>query len=210
MKILLVGSTGLVGGHVLTQALKESRVEKIIALVRTGSKASTSKLEFVVVDFDHLSEFAEWWNVDAVICTLGTTIRKAGSQQAFEKVDRQYPVRIAEFAKKKGVPTYCVVTAMGANASSMFFYNRVKGNVEKDLEKINFKSLTIVRPGLIGGDRKEVRFAESVAQRVLAIVQPVLPKSLRLNPAEKIAVKLLQAAIESKRGKTIITSDQMI
>src|SRR5690606_3671119 len=98
-----------------------------------------------VVEFDALPEAAEWWAVEAVICTLGTTIAEAGSQAAFRRVDHDYPLRVAQLARRHGAGTYALNSALGANARSRIFYNRVKGELEEALAALGYPSLVLVR-----------------------------------------------------------------
>lgn len=208
MKLLIVGSTGLVGRHVLELALADHRVDAVIAPVRKPLPEHP-KLFAPVLDFDHLPEEAPWWQADAVICALGTTIKVAGSQEAFRRVDHDYPLAIARLARHNGVSAYALNSAMGADASSRIFYNRVKGELENDLRVLDFPSLTFVRPGLIGGKRDEFRLGEKIGALVLTVLGPLLPRAWRINPAEKIAQALLEAAIERKPGVHVVSSDRL-
>ncbi|MBO1908405.1 NAD-dependent dehydratase [Microvirga sp. 3-52] len=208
MKLILVGSTGLVGRHVLDLALADSGVETVVALARRPLP-DHPKLLAPAVDFDHLPRAAEWWESDAVVCTLGTTMRTAGSRQAFRKVDHDYPLAIASLARDHGTPTFTLNSAMGADPSSRFFYNRVKGELERDLAGLGFRSLTLVRPGLIGGERDETRPAEQVATILLRLLHPVLPRGWRINPAGKIAQALVTAAVTGRPGVHVITSAEL-
>jgi uncharacterized protein YbjT (DUF2867 family) len=208
MKLILVGSTGLVGRHVLDLALADSGVETVVALARRPLP-DHPKLLAPAVDFDHLPRAAEWWESDAVVCTLGTTMRTAGSRQAFRKVDHDYPLAIASLARDHGTPTFTLNSAMGADPSSRFFYNRVKGELERDLAGLGFRSLTLVRPGLIGGERDETRPAEQAATILLRLLHPVLPRGWRINPAGKIAQALVTAAVTGRPGVHVITSAEL-
>ncbi len=199
MKLLLVGATGLVGGQVLTQALAEPRVTAVVAPTRRALPAH-ARLHNPLVDFEQLPAAADWWRADAVICTLGTTIKQAGSQAAFRRVDLDYPLAVARLARRHGTPTYVLNSATGARADSRFFYNRVKGELEQALRGMGFASLTLVRPGLIGGQRRESRPTERAGQIVLGALGPLLPRGWRLNPAPRIAQALLQAALAAPPG----------
>jgi uncharacterized protein YbjT (DUF2867 family) len=209
VKLLLVGSTGLVGQQVLGLALADPRVSAVVAPVRRALPTHT-KLQAPLVDFDHLPEDAPWWQVDAVICTLGTTMRAAGSQRAFRRVDHDYPLAVARLAQQHGARTYALNSAIAANASSRFFYNRVKGELEQALAGVGFLSLTLVRPGMIGGHRQESRWAERAATPILTLLGPLLPRRWRINPARQIAHALLEAALAARPGTQVITSDQLI
>lgn len=209
MKLLLIGSTGLVGQHVLDQALADPRVTQVVSIARRPLPAH-AKLLTPQVDFDHLPQDADWWHADAVICTLGTTMRAAGSQAAFRKVDHDYPLAVARLAHQHGTRAYVLNSAIGADASSRFFYNRVKGEAERDLTALGFASLTMVRPGLIGGQRAEFRLGERAASGALTLLGPLLPRRWRINPASVIAKAMLQAAIDAPPGMHIITSDRLV
>ena len=208
MKLLLLGATGLVGRHVLARALADPRVEAVVALGRR-ELAAHPKLRSPQVDFDHLPPHADWWQADAVICALGTTMRKAGSEEAFRRVDFGYPLAVARLARAHGTSTYVLNSAIGADARSRFFYNRVKGELEQALAGQGFESLTFVRPGLIGGHREEFRLGERIMLIGLSLTNPLLPRHWRLNPAPKIANALLEAAISPATGVHVVSSERM-
>lgn len=209
MKLLLIGATGLVGSHVLHQALDDPRITEVIAPTRR-TLPNHPKLFAPLIDFEQLPTDAVWWQVDAVICALGTTMKKAQSKEAFRRVDHDYPLAVARLARRQGTPTYVLNSALGADVASRFFYSRVKGEVEQGLVASDFASLTLVRPGLISGNRPEFRLGERVAESVLTVLGPVLPKRWRVNPAERIATTLLNAAIQAQPGTHIISSAALI
>ncbi|MBR7992047.1 NAD(P)H-binding protein [Burkholderia cenocepacia] len=209
MKLLLVGATGLVGRHVLEVALADARVDQVIVFARRPLSPHP-KMRALEVDFDHLPDTADWWHADAVICTLGTTMRAAGSQAAFWRVDHDYPLAVARLAHRHGTPTYVLNSALGADAGSRIFYNRVKGEVEQALAGVGFDSLTYVRPGLIGGSRDEFRFGERLFVFALSAVAPVLPAKWCVNPAPRIARALLDAAIDARPGVQVVASDRLV
>jgi len=202
--ILLLGATGLVGREVLRQALDDQRITRIVAPTRRALGQQHARLENPVVDFDALPQEAPWWACDGAICTLGTTMRRAGSREAFLKVDHDYVVESARLARRHGARSFALVTALGASTNSPFFYPRVKGEVERSVEAIGFPSLTIVRPNFIGGDRQERRPSERAFLAVLGAVNPILPRGWRLNPAANIARVLIEAAIAAKPGTRVV------
>ena len=208
MKLMIVGATGLVGRHALQIALAHPAIERVIAPVRRAM-ADHPKLLAPVVDFDALPADAPWWNVDAVVCALGTTIRVAGSQEAFRRVDHDYPVAVARHAREHGASTFVLNSAMGADATSRIFYSRVKGEVERDLATLGFASLTVVRPGLIGGEREEYRAGERAATVALRVLHPLLPRRWRINPADRIARSMIDAAVQAMPGVHAIGSDAL-
>jgi len=209
MKLLLVGSSGLVGGHVLAMALADPRVSSVVAPTRRALPAHP-KLQAPIVDFEALPADAAWWQADAVICTLGTTMRSAGSQHAFRRVDHDVPLAVAKLARQHGTPCHVLNSAIGADADSRFFYNRVKGELERDLDRLGFRSLTHVRPGMIGGKRHEQRTGERVFGAVLTLLGPLVPRRWRINPAPRIAQALLGAAMQAPPGVHIVSSDQLV
>ena len=213
MNILLLGATGVVGQQVLAQALHHPRVTKVFTPVRKPMPMQHDKLSQFQLDFAHIeAQLATQVNlkeIDAVISALGTTMKQAGSKDAFRKVDHHYPLKFAEIAKQNHISTYVLNSAMGANSDSMVFYNQVKGELEQALKDLHFPSLTLVRPGLIDGNRDEFRLGEKLALNVMRPLNGLLPKSWRLSPAQNIAKALLQSALEQKLGVHIISADQL-
>jgi uncharacterized protein YbjT (DUF2867 family) len=205
MTLLIAGATGLVGGAVLRQALADGRVARVVAPTRRALPPSPRLLN-PIVDFEHLPADADWWAADSAVCALGTTIAKAGSREAFRRVDRDHVVAFAHMARRHGTRTFALTSAFGADAASRVFYNRVKGETEAAVAACGYPSLTIVRPGVIGGDRAERRPAESAAITVLGLLGPILPRAWRISPAEHIARALVAAAIAAEPGHHIVTS----
>ncbi|MCE7032534.1 NAD-dependent dehydratase [Lysobacter sp. GX 14042] len=210
MNLLHVGSTGLVGRHALDLALEDPRVRTLVAPVRRPLQQRHRKLLAPVVDFDALPADAPWWRADAVICTLGTTMRQAGSKEAFRKVDLGYPLAVARLAREHGTQVFALNSAIGAHAGSAIFYNRVKGELEHELQALGFRSLTFVRPGLIGGRREDARPGEGRAGRLIRVLGPLVPRRWRINPAEKIAARLLEAAVDGKPGTHVVASAELV
>lgn len=207
--VMLAGATGLVGAEVLKRLLADARVDRVVALTRRPLPEHT-KLVNPIVNFDALASDEPWWKVDSVICTLGTTIRAAGSQAAFRRVDHGYPLTVATLAHRHGATCFALNSARGADPESRIFYSRIKGEVERDIERIGFRSLTIVRPGLIGGERAEKRTGEHIASLVLGALAPVLPRRFRINPASHIAEALVSAALAGKPGKHVVFSEVLV
>ena len=209
MRVLLAGATGLVGSQVLQRLLADTRCTAVVAPVRRPLPLQHPRLSAPLLDFDAPPLQAPWWQVDAAICTLGSTLKQAGSRQAFARIDHGYPLAIARAVKAHGCPVFALNSAMGANPRSAFFYNRVKGELERDLRALGFASLALVRPGLIGGARSEPRPGEQAAARVLGALGPVLPRAWRINPAGRIAAALVEAALAPAPGVRVIGSAQL-
>lgn len=179
---LIAGSTGLVGGHCLNLLLDDEFFDEVKVLTRRPLGLIKHKLSEIVVDFDQLEDFRLQMEATHVFCALGTTIKKAGSQEAFRKVDYDYPLRLAQIVKSLGCRSFSVVTALGSNPNSPIFYNRVKGELESSLEKLGFESLQILQPSLLMGERNEDRFGEKLAQHFFGAT-----KSLWKGPIKKYA-----------------------
>jgi uncharacterized protein YbjT (DUF2867 family) len=182
MKILLLGSSGLVGKNVLAQALAHPAVISVVAPTRQPL-APHPKLTNPVSDhLESLLSEGVAWGIDGVVCALGTTISKAGSKEAFREVDYVLPLAFARFAHEHGVETFVLVSASVASVNSSLFYPRIKGEIERDIELVGFRSLTIVRPSLIGGERDEPRLSEGIALRLIRIFAPVSQRNFMSTP----------------------------
>jgi uncharacterized protein YbjT (DUF2867 family) len=209
MKVLHVGATGLVGRLVLARLLQSPRIESVVAPARRALETAHPRLRNPVVDFDALPEHAGWWAVDAVVCTLGTTIAEAGSKAAFRRVDHDYPLHVATLARRQGATTFALNSAMGANARSSIFYNRVKGELEEALSSLGYPSLVLVRPGLIDGARERPRAGEGRALAVSRLLRPLLPPKWRPSRAERIADALVQAVLDPPAGRSVVEADRL-
>jgi uncharacterized protein YbjT (DUF2867 family) len=206
--LLLVGATGLVGREVLRLALADPRIEHLTAPTRRPL-APHARQTNPQVDFDKLPPEAPWWKADAVICTLGTTIKKAGSKEVFHRIDHDYPLAVARLARAHGARRFALVSSIGAAPLARSFYLRTKGELERDLDACGFPSLTLVRPSLIGGRRDESRPAERFAMLAMAAFHPLIPRRFRMVPAERIARALLQAALAAIPGRHVIESEAL-
>ena len=209
MKLLLLGATGLVGSRTLRLALSNDVFSEVIAPTRKPLAPRERLVNPVTSRIEELTPALTSYKPDAVICALGTTQAKAGSKEAFRYVDHELPIAFGKAAHTAGVETYAIVTAMGASEDSMSFYYRTKGEVERDVKEIGFRSLTICRPSLIGGERDEVRRAEGAALTLARLLAPILPKKLHVNPADVIAAALLGAVIAAKTGCRWIYAEEM-
>lgn len=205
---MLAGATGLVGQHVLRLALADTRVACVIAPTRRAL-AAHAKLINPVVDFYHLPQDANWWKVDAVVCALGTTMAKAGSKEAFRRIDLELPLEVARLSLMHGAKSYALNSALGADAASRVFYSRTKGELEQALRVMKFSSLTLIRPGLLDGHRQERRPAERMAIWTSKALGPLLPRRYRVVPAQRVAHHLLESALAGESGVKVVQSEQL-
>jgi uncharacterized protein YbjT (DUF2867 family) len=166
MTVLLLGASGLIGSHCLKVLLQDDRFEKVIALVRKPLNVTDPKLVQVIVDFDKLDNYAAEIKADAILSTLGTTLRKAGSSVKFTKVDYEYQLKVAEIAKRNGAKTFILLSSIGADKKSMVLYSKVKGEVEDAISKLGYGKVIILRPSILLGERTESRPGEAIGQWV--------------------------------------------
>jgi uncharacterized protein YbjT (DUF2867 family) len=206
---LLAGATGLVGSFVLEELLRDSRYATVVALTRRPLAVRHTKLQNIITDFDRLDEQAGQLKADDVYCCLGTTIRKAGSRQAFCTVDHHYPLRLARLTLSQGATCFLLVSALGANPASRIFYNRVKGQAEEDLKKVGFTTLHIFRPSLLLGPRQEPRPGEDAAKWVYKIFGALIPRRYKAIHARAVAKAMLHHAHAGQPGVFIHESDEM-
>ncbi len=207
-RILIAGSTGLVGGLVLARLLADDRFEQVVAPTRRPL-AAHPKLSNPIVDYDALPRDAPWWEVDAAISTLGTTLAKAGSREAFFAIDHGYTLAIARAVRERGATRFGLNSALGADPNSRSFYLRTKGEIERDIEAVGFPSLVIVRPGLLGGERAEVRTAEGIGLFVANLLGPLLPAKWRVSQAHRVAAALVDGVAKGAPGRLIVSSEDL-
>ena len=208
LRLMLVGATGAVGRAVLAQALSDRRVAEVVALTSRPLPAAERLLN-VVVDFDSLPEQAPWWTVDAVICTLGTTQRAAGSNEKFAAVDRDLPLRIARRARAAGATRFALNSSLGADAGSGNFYLRTKGEAEEAIRELGYPGYTIVRPSLIDAERAESRPGERLALTFVRPLSSLIPRRWRAVTPEAIARALLNAALASSPDSRVVESEEL-
>lgn len=207
---LVIGSSGLVGNYIVQQLFLSNKYSKVILLVRKKGKFNHLKIEEVIFDFDNPD--ASVLKGDDIFCAIGTTIKKAGSKENQFKIDCEYPFNIAKLAKENGVKQFMLVSSLGAKANSSNFYLRTKGELEKRLQSLNFESLIIARPSLIGGNRKESRPGEKMALLFMEVFGPLFfgkLKKYRIVYATDIAKKLVLEAGKDNQGIKIIESDEI-
>ena len=209
---LLLGASGLVGGHCLSQLLAEPDYAAVTILVRKSLPLTHPKLMQRVVNFDQLNEAAESFRVQDVFCCLGTTIKTAGSQEAFRRVDFTYPTESARLAMQQGAQQFLLVSSLGADAKSSVFYSRTKGEVERAIAASDMTSVQIFRPSLLLGERAEVRFGERLAEKVSRAISFLLVGLLRkYRPIEAhaVAAAMLAVAKQQAMGVNIYESDRI-
>lgn len=207
LRLLLVGATGAVGRQVLAAALADTRFGQVIAPTRRALPPH-AKLNNPVVDFTHVPAQASWWQVDAVICTLGTTIKTAGSRAAFAAIDRDLPIGIARLAREAGATRFALTSSLGANPRGNF-YLRTKAETEAGIRSLAYPSYTIVRPSLIDAVRDESRRGERIGLVIARALRPLLPRRYRAVKPERIACALLEGVLRNQPGEHIVESEEL-
>jgi uncharacterized protein YbjT (DUF2867 family) len=208
MTATLIGSTGLTGSFLVRQLLADSAITKVISVSRKSLNISNAKLtEVLVSDLAELPSIASRIRGEIYFCCLGTTIKTAGSKANFERVDHAAIVAFAKIAKAHDAKTLTLVSAMGANANSMFFYNQVKGRTENDVKALGLRSLIIFKPALLVGPRHEFRLAENIATKTLVPLSRLLPARAQksfITVAETLAMRMLTEGKASPGGVYVI------
>ena len=190
---LLLGATGLVGGHLLP--LLADGWARVVTLGRRPMPPAGPTHSHHVVDFDRLGEHEGLFACDALFCCLGTTMKQAGSKAAFRRVDLEIPAQAARLAAAGGATRVSLVSALGADPDSRVFYNRTKGEAEAAVRAAGLASTQIFRPSLLTGDRDETRLGEAVGELILGAATPLLIGPLRtLRPTAARDVARAQAA----------------
>ena len=205
-RALVAGPTGLVGRALVQRLLDDPDVIEVVAVTRRPLALPHPKLTEAVVDFDHLQDLAAP-AVDDFYCCLGTTIKQAGSQEAFRTVDLVYPVTLAHIALAAGATRCFVVSAMGANPASHVFYSRVKGELEAELARLPFRTVVALRPSLLDGERREFRAGERAALAVMKPLRALVPARYRAIPAATVAKALVAASHATAEGRFVVESD---
>lgn len=178
-KALIVGASGLIGGYCLQALLEDQDYIEVIALVRKPILTTHRKLRVVITPFTDLEQILASTHAQDVFCCLGTTIKKAGSQEAFKQIDFSLVVTIAELMKNQGAKQFVVISSIGADKTSKAFYSRIKGAMEEALKEIGYDCLRIIRPSLLLGEREEFRFGEKVAIILTPLLKPFLMKKFK-------------------------------
>jgi uncharacterized protein YbjT (DUF2867 family) len=208
---LVFGSTGLIGNLLVEELVNSAEYSRVRSFVRQATGVSETKVEEVVSDFSNPESFSEKITGDDLYICLGTTLKKAGTVKNMEKIDRDLSVNIATIASRNGVKKVAVVSSLGASARSGNYYLRIKGEMEENILKLDFENITIVRPSMLLGERKEKRTGEIVGKVVMTAFKPVLIGKLlkyRAIHGGDVARAMIKLLLRGQ-GKNIIESDEL-
>jgi uncharacterized protein YbjT (DUF2867 family) len=207
---LIIGSTGLIGSELLNLLLESSHYAKVITFVKRDTGIKHPKLTQHVIDFDKPETYKELVVGDDFFCTIGTTIKKAGSKEAFRKVDFEYPRQFASFALQNKVKQFLIISSLSADAKSGNFYLKTKGEIQDFLKDCNFESVAVLQPSLLLGNRTEFRLGEKVGAFFMKSLSFLFLGNLKkYKPIEgkTVAKALLKIAETNKKGFKIYESD---
>lgn len=211
-RAIIAGASGAVGKELLNFLLESSLFDEVLVLLRTPLKIKHPKLHSLVFDFDKEEEYLLLPSAEQVFCCLGTTIKKAGSQENFKKVDYLYPYLLAKYTQQNNTKVFHVVTALGADAKSAIFYNKVKGELQEALIKLQFPRLYIYQPSLLLSNREESRPGEKIASIIMQAGSFLFVGFLKKYKAihvKEVAKAILHVAQSNSIKSKIILSDEI-
>lgn len=206
MEANIIGATGLTGNLLLQQLIEDERFTKVRAFARRPLAAAHPKLEVCVIRFDEPDTWKHLVQGDVLFSALGTTLKQAGSKTAQYQVDYEYQFRFAQAAAQNCVPRYVLVSSVGADAKSWNFYSRMKGALDEAVQKLPFESVSIIRPGILDGERSENRPGEAAGIALMRTMGK-LPFLRDWRPIHSgtVAAAMIQAAVAAKPGVGIYT-----
>ena len=209
---LIIGSTGLIGSQLLDLLLESQEYDKVITFVKRDSGIQHPKLKQHIIDFDKPETYKELVVGDDFFCSIGTTIKKAGSQNAFRKVDFEYPKQFASLAQQNKVKQFLIITSLGADANSSNFYLKTKGEIQDFLKNCAFESISILQPSLLLGNRTEFRLGEKMGVYFMKLFSFLFIGNLKKYKAiqsEAVAKAMFIIAQKNYKGFQIIESDSI-
>ena len=209
---LIIGSTGLIGSQLLELLLDSKEYSTVITFVKRDSGIQHPKLKQHIIDFDKPEDYKNFVVGDDFFCAIGTTIKNAGSQDAFRKVDFEYPKTFATIALQNKVKQFLIISSLGADANSGNFYLKTKGEIQDFLKTCNFESVSILQPSLLLGNRKEFRLGEKIGAFFMKLFSFLLignSKKYKPIQSEVVANAMFDIAQKKHKGFQIIESDRI-
>lgn len=198
---IVVGATGLVGRSLVDMLLKDRRFEKVKVFVRRSMNITNPKLEEHIVNFDEPDTWKKLLTGDVLYSAMGTTRKAAGSKEAQYKIDYTYQYMAAKYAAANEVEKYVLVSSAGASPDSKIFYSRIKGELERDVQKLPFETIHIIRPGMLRGEREHVRTGEQIGVGIMKVIG-LIPGLAALKPIEgaEVAKAMINATFRQPLG----------
>jgi uncharacterized protein YbjT (DUF2867 family) len=198
MEVIVIGATGLVGKSIVKKLTEDERVSKVKIFIRRSIDFNHPKLEIRIIDFKKMDEWKDEIKGDVLFSALGTTLREAGSKTKQYTVDHDYQYNVARYAAENGVKALVLISSVNADAKSIFFYLRMKGELEEKVSKLSFSSLFVLRPGPLEGKRVHRRFMEELNLKILNM----LPKAL-VSPGMRPVQGDVVAKVAVSKGLTL-------
>ncbi|MCJ8210421.1 NAD-dependent epimerase/dehydratase family protein [Mucilaginibacter sp. RS28] len=211
-KAIIAGATGLVGGELLQIILQNSDYQEVLVITRRDLGIQNPKLVQLIVNFDELDQHQHTLTADALFCCLGTTQKKTPDRKQYKKIDYEYPLNLAQIAKRNGIKQYHFISSVGADMHSSNFYLKTKGETEDALVHLHLQCLHIYQPSFLVGNRSESRLGEKIAGAVLKIVDPLLIgglKKYRSIKAAAVAKAMYNQSMKQETGLYIHPSDHI-
>jgi len=211
--VLLIGASGLIGSELVQLLLRDDKIKSLKVFVRKTLAITDQKLREILVDFEHLEDFKHEFQGDALFCCIGTTRKKTPDLAAYKAIDYGIVLAVANLARSNQVPQVHLVSAIGAAVSSKIFYNRLKGEIEKDLLQLNFPTTVIYQPAMLIGKRSESRPAEFIVQKLMPFFDVfLLGKAQKYHSIEAkiVAESMLDNLHKPKEGATVLSYSEMI
>jgi uncharacterized protein YbjT (DUF2867 family) len=207
---LVIGATGLTGSHLVRLLLEDERFSTVKIFTRRKSEISQNKLEEYIIDFENPKSLTENLRGNILFSALGTTIKKAGSKDEQYKIDYTYQYKIAEMCSNNGVETYVLISSAGANPDSKIFYSRMKGELDRDVQKLNFRKIRILRPGILDGERNESRAGEKSMINLFKVISnfPGLKKFKPIH-SKIVAKAMINSCFDETDGVKIYSMKQV-
>jgi uncharacterized protein YbjT (DUF2867 family) len=202
MTATIIGATGLIGGYLLEELLKDDYFDAVRILIRRPLELTHQRLEKKLVDFHDAESFRlALEGSDVVFCSIGTTQKKVkGDKAAYRKIDFDIPVNAARFCKMGGCEKFILVSSVGANSKSNSFYLKLKGEVEDAVKAVGLKTVYIMRPSMLLGDRKEYRLGEKIWTPVMKVISLLLPSKYKPVHGRDVAKAMVALAKNGKEG----------
>lgn len=206
---IVIGATGLVGSHILRLLLSDERYDKVLVFHRRSAGASHAKLTEHIINFDNPDDWKDLLIGDELYSALGTTIKQAGSKDAQWKIDYNYQFEVAKAAAQNGVNSFALVSSIGATAKTNNFYLKMKGQLDKEVQKLGFKNTLILRPSFLKGEREESRFWEKIGISAAEVFTKV-PGLKKYKPihAKKVARAMING-INNPDSKSMYEGEEV-
>lgn len=211
-KVILVGASGLIGNHVLSNLISSDDISEITLLVRNKIGISNPKVIEIVINFDEINKYASKIIGDVIFCCIGTTKSKTPDANNYRKIDLEYPLNLAKIGAENGVAQFHVISSLGASSESKNAYLKLKGELEKELKKLNIQSLHIYQPSFLEGKRKENRPLEKIMLPIMKLINPLLLgpfENYRSIQASDVAKAMINQSKKELKGIFTYPSKQI-